>query len=95
MPFGPTSSTSANVAASATEVTIFAANSNAVEGRTVFNDSGVATLYLKKGTGVTTSSHFVQIPPGQLYEFPQPCYRGVVTGLWSSASGAARTTEDS
>lgn len=95
MPFGPTTSTAANVAASATVVTILSANSNAVEGRTVFNDSGVATLYLQKGAGASTTNHFVQVPPGQLYEFPQPCYRGLVTGLWSSASGAARTTEDS
>ena len=94
MPFGPTTSTHANVAASATEVTIFSANSNAVEGRTVFNDSA-AVLYLKKATGVSTTSHFVQIPAGQYFEFPQPCYRGVVTGLWSSATGAARTSEDS
>lgn len=48
MPFGPTASTPANVSASATAVTIFAANGNAVEGRTVRNDS-TAQLYLKKG----------------------------------------------
>lgn len=94
MPFGPTTSTHANVAASATEVTIFAANTNAVEGRSIFNDSA-ALLYVKKATGVTTSSHWTQVPPGGLLEFPQPVYRGVVTGLWSSATGAARTTEDS
>ena len=93
MPFGPTTSTHANVSASATEVTIFSAVTTAVEGRTVFNDS-TATLYVKKGTGVTTSSHWVQVPPGGYLEFPQPCYRGQVTGLWSAANGAARTTED-
>jgi hypothetical protein len=94
MPFGPTTSTHANVAASATEVTIFSANSNAVEGRSVFNDS-TAVLYLKKATGVSTTSHWVQVPASTLFEFPQPAFRGVVTGLWSSATGAARTTEDS
>lgn len=94
MPFGPATSTHANVSASATEVTVFAANSNAVAGRTVFNDS-TAILYLKKATGVTTTSHWVQVPAGSYLEFPQPCWPGVVTGLWSSATGAARTTEDS
>lgn len=94
MPFGPTTSTHANVTASATEVTIFSANSNAVEARSVFNDSA-AVLYLKKGTGVSITSHFVQVPPGQFFEFPQPVFRGVVTGLWSSATGAARVSEDS
>jgi hypothetical protein len=97
MPFGPTTSTHANVAASATEVTIFAAATNAVEGRSVFNDS-TAVLYLKKGTGVTTTSHWVQIPAGGYFEFPagrSGPWPGVVTGLWSTAAGAARTSEDS
>jgi hypothetical protein len=93
MPFGPTTSTHANVAASATEVTIFSAVTTAVENRTVYNDS-TAILYMKKGTGVTTSSYFVQVPAGGYFEFPQPCFRGQVTGLWSSATGSARTTED-
>lgn len=94
MSFGPTTSTQASVAASATAVTVFAANSNAVEGRTVRNDS-TADLYLKKGSGASTTDHFVMLDAGAFYEFPQPCYRGIVTGIWSSATGAARTTEDS
>jgi hypothetical protein len=94
MPFGPTSSTPANVAASATAVTIFAANSNAVEGRTVRNDS-TSDLYLKKGSGASTTDHFVKLDPGGYFEFPQPCYRGLVSGIWTSATGTARITEDS
>jgi hypothetical protein len=97
MPFGPTTSTPANVAASATAVTIFSAASNAVEGRTVFNDS-TAVLYLKKGSGASTTDHFVQIPAGGYFEFPltrNGIYPGLVSGIWSSATGAARTTEDS
>jgi hypothetical protein len=94
MPFGPTTSTPANVAASATAVTVFAANTNAVEARTVFNDS-TAILYLKKGSGASTTDHFVQVAPGGYFEFQKPCYPGIVTGLWSTATGAARTTEDS
>jgi hypothetical protein len=94
MPFGPTTSTGANVAASATAVTVFSASSNAVEGRTVFNDSA-ALLYLKKGAGASATDHFVQVPPGTYFEFPQPVYRGLISGIWSSATGAARTSEDS
>jgi hypothetical protein len=94
MPFGPTTSTGANVSASATAVTVFAASTNAVEGRTVFNDS-TALLYLKKGSGASTTDHFTQVQPGQYFEFPQPVYRGLVSGIWAAANGAARTSEDS
>lgn len=93
MPFGPTTSTHANVSASATEVTLFSAVTTAVESRSIFNDSG-AVLYVKKGTGVTTSSFWTKVWPDTLFEFPQPPFRGQVTGLWSSATGTARTTED-
>lgn len=93
MPFGPTTSTHANVSASATEVTIFSAVTTAVESRSVKNDS-TATLYLKKATGVSATSYWVDLPPGAYFEFPLPPFRGQVTGLWSAANGAARTTED-
>lgn len=94
MPLGPTTSVGANVSASATAVDIFTASTNAVEMRTVFNDS-VAVLYLKKGTSASATDHFVQVPAGGYFEFPQPVYRGRVTGIWSSATGAARVSEDS
>lgn len=94
MPLGPSTSTGSNVAASATAVTVFAAVTNAVEMRTVRNDSA-ALLYLKKGTGASTTDHFVMLDAGAYYEFPQPVYRGLVSGIWSSATGAARISEDS
>jgi hypothetical protein len=94
MPFGPTTSTHANVSASTSEVTLFSAVTTAVEGRSIYNDS-TAILYVKKATGVSTSSFWTKVMPDALLEFPQPIHRGVVTGLWSAANGAARTTEDS
>lgn len=84
--------TLANVASSATSVTIFAANA-AARGRAVYNDS-TAVLYLKFNSGAaSTSSYTVQVAAGGYFEFPQPLYGGVVTGIWAAANGNARTTE--
>jgi hypothetical protein len=88
---GPQAATLANVNGSASSVTVFAAAATP-KGRTVYNDS-TATLYLKFGGTASTTSYTVQLPPGYIYEFPQPVYSGVVDGIWSAANGAARTTE--
>ena len=81
----------ANVASSASNVTIMAA-SEARRAAAVYNDSA-AILYLKFGATATTSSFTVEIPSQGYYEFPQPCYSGIVDGIWSAADGAARVTE--
>jgi hypothetical protein len=85
------SATTANVASSASSVTLFAVNGNA-HGRTVINDSS-AILYLKFGATASTTSYTVQLAAGAYYEFPQPLYCGQVDGIWASAAGAARATE--
>jgi hypothetical protein len=87
----PQSATLANVASSATSVTIFAAVDKAL-GRTVYNDS-TAVLYLAfTSSAASTSAYTVQIAAGGYYEFPQVTYSGAVTGIWSSANGNARVT---
>jgi len=81
-----------SVAAATSSTTIFASNANA-KGRSAFNDSS-AILYLdESGGAATTSNYTVQVQPYQLYEFPQPIYTGMVTGVWSSATGAVKTKE--
>jgi hypothetical protein len=60
-------------------------------GRAVYNDS-TATLYLLFGAGASVTNYTVQISPGGYYEFPQPLYCGEVDGVWSAATGYARTT---
>lgn len=87
---GPQTATVANVASSASSVTVFAAVGQ-VRARTVYNDSS-AILYLKFGATASTTSYTVQLAPGAFYEFPQPCYAGLVDGIWASANGAARVT---
>jgi hypothetical protein len=97
MPFGLSTSTGSNVAASATAVTVFSASTTAVEARTVFNDS-TAVLYLKKGASASTTDYWVQIPAGGYFEFPvgqSGPWPGLVSGIWSSTNGSARITEDS
>lgn len=84
--------THANVAGSASSVTLFAANT-AARGRSVHNDSTV-TLYLKYGASASATSYKVPLEAGRYFEFPYPIYTGLVTGIWASATGAARTTEE-
>lgn len=81
----------ANVESAATSTLIFAANLKAVN-RMVHNDSS-AILYLKYGSAASDTSYTVEMGPGDYFEFPTPCYRGVVYGIWASANGYARTTE--
>lgn len=85
------SATTASVASSATNVTVFAANGRA-KRRMIFNDSS-AVLYLKFGATASTSSYTVQMATNTYYEFPLPLYTGQVDGIWASANGNARTTE--
>ena len=86
----PTVATLANVASSATNVTLFAAASG-TSGRIVYNDS-TQVLYLTFGATASSSSYTVQLAAGAYYEFPQPVYDGQVDGIWASANGNARLT---
>lgn len=86
----PTTATLANVASSASSVTLFSAAGN-TNSRAIFNDS-TAVLYVKFGTTASTSSYTVQIAASGYYEFPQPVFAGRVDGIWASANGSARLT---
>lgn len=86
----PTAATLANVASSATNVTLFAAEAT-VNMRTIYNDS-TAVLYVKFGATASATSYTVQLAAGAYYEFPVPLYAGQVDGIWASANGNARVT---
>jgi hypothetical protein len=83
-----------NVAASASSVQLFADDPqySGFEQRIVVNDS-TATLYVKFGTGASATSHTYPLAPGAVLEFNRPVYPGVVEGIWTAATGAARVTE--
>lgn len=88
----PTTPTLSNVSASASSVTVLAANSSRLTA-TVYNDSS-AILYLKFGTTASTTSFTLAMAAGSYAEFPKTLYgTGIVTGIWASATGAARVTE--
>lgn len=91
---GPTA-TLANVAGSATSVTLLAANDARI-GAQITNDSS-ALLYIKFGTTASTTSYTVVLAgaasaPFSYYEIPAG-YTGRIDGIWASATGNARVTE--
>lgn len=84
-------STKANVAGSASSVTILAANT-ARRGASIWNDSS-AILYLDlTGGTASATSCSVKLIADAFYEVPFG-YTGLITGLWASATGSARVTE--
>lgn len=83
--------TLSNVASSATNVTLLAANTARL-GAIFFNDS-TAVLYLKFGATASTSSYTVQLATNTSYTLPAPTYTGRIDGLWASANGNLRVTE--
>lgn len=87
-----TTSTLANVASSASSVTLQASNASRV-GWDCFNDS-TQVLYVKFGATASATSFTVKIAAGGYYEMPSALiYKGIIDGIWASANGAARVTE--
>lgn len=87
-------STPTNVSSSASSVTILAANTSR-KGASIFNDSTQILYLLRGGNGVaSTTNYSTQIPPNSLYELPAPVTTALLTGIWASANGAARVTEE-
>lgn len=83
--------TLANVADSATSVTVLAANAERI-GAVVVNDS-TETLYLKYGATASLTSYTVKLGPQQQHDV-RPGYTGILDGIWSAdGAGAARVTE--
>ena len=90
-PINAQTATLANIASSASNVTLFAAATGTIRARTIYNDS-TAVLFVKFGATASATSYTVQIPGGGFYEFPQPVFGGNVYAVWGSANGNARTT---
>lgn len=83
-------STLSNVAGSATSVTLLASNTARLGG-SIYNDS-TAILYVKFGTPASTTSFNVEMYSNDYFEIPFN-YSGIITGIWISATGAARVME--
>jgi hypothetical protein len=84
--------TLANVAGSASSVTLQASNSDR-KGWSIHNDSS-AILYVKFGSSASSTSYTVKLIADAYYELPTTSvYTGIITGIWASATGSARVTE--
>ena len=81
-----------SVTGNASSVSLLAANTNR-KTFFVYNESA-ATLYLAWSGTASLTSYTSQVPPNNLYEMPNAStWQGAVSGIWSSAVGAARITE--
>ncbi len=81
--------TLANVSGSITSVTLRASNASRLAVECV-NDS-TAVLYVKYGSAASTTSFTKKVMAGEA--FREDIYTGIITGIWESATGAARVTE--
>lgn len=87
---GPSTGTRSDVAASASDGTILAADP-LTKSYSVVNESTTATLYLLESTGTSSATNYsVALPPGAYWSSN---YTGIVKGIWSAASGNARVTK--
>lgn len=83
----------ASVAASSGAAQTIRAASATRVGLLVFNNDA-NPLFLKYGSGASTSDFSVKIAAGGYWEMPQPIYTGIVTGIWSgTVTDAAKVTE--
>jgi hypothetical protein len=79
-----------SVSAAVADTSLLASNKYR-KGATVVNDS-TAVLYVKFGTGASTTSYTVRMTSYSYYEVPFG-YNGALNGYWSVATGSARITE--
>jgi hypothetical protein len=92
--FKATTGANSSVAATVTpSTTLLASNANRL-GATIYNDDTAvgATLYVSLGATCTTTNFTEAILPTELFLVPFG-YTGVITGVWSAATGSARITE--
>ena len=87
---GNTTATLSNVSGATSSTTVLASNANR-KGATIYNDSG-STLYLKLGSSASSTSFTTKMLTDDYYEVPAN-YTGIITGIWDTATGAARVTE--
>lgn len=89
--FAPsTTATLTSVSGSITSVTLLASNSSR-KSFVVFNDS-TAILYVACAASASTTAFTQKLQPGSSYTADID-YTGIITGIFSSATGAARMTE--
>jgi len=91
-PVAAASATLSNVASSATNVTLLASNASR-RNAIIVNDS-TSVLYVKFGATASATSYTYRLPAYNTLELPVPVYQGIIDGIWVSANGNARVTEE-
>lgn len=85
--------TLSNVSASASSVTLLASNTNRRKAH-FYNDSAYL-CYLKFGSSASSTSFTTIVQPGGYFAIDvAPPYYGIITGIWPTASGTMRVTEE-
>lgn len=81
--------------AGAVATTILAAANPARRGLLIYNENpGATILNLALAPTASATVYTVQIVGGSFFELPAPrIYRGIVSGIWTAATGAALVTE--
>ena len=87
----PTTATLTTVAASATSVTVLAANANR-KSVIIFNNSP-KLLTLAFAATASTAAFTLQIGSFGTYEGQLAGYTGIISGIWPTATGNAQVTE--
>lgn len=84
-----TTATLTNVSASASSVTLKAANTS--RGKLVIVNDSPSDLYVKYGATASATSYTYKLGPGDT--LTELHYTGIVDGIWVTATGNARVTE--
>ena len=87
----PSTAALTTVAASATSVSLLAANANRRQFFIVNN--GSKTLYVAFAATATTGAFTFIISSNGTYISPVDGYTGVISGIWNTANGNAQVTE--
>lgn len=89
-PVNGATSTVTSVPASIVSVQLLAAEANRIEA-IIRNDSVSESLYVKYGSAASSTSHTVELIPGDSLVVDK--YTGIIHGIWTSATGDARITQ--
>lgn len=84
--------TTTKVSASDTVVQLLPASNGSRLYGSIYNDVGSADLKVKLGSGAAADDYGLVLAAGAFFEVPDG-YQGIVTGIWASATGAARVMD--
>jgi len=88
--YGQTAATGSSVTGSTGSTVLLYGHHNA--RRVLFYNHANGALFLKMGTGASTSDFTVKLSSGSYYESPLPVHSGSWTGIWDASGGSVKIT---